>query len=255
MKRPELSEPPIVEAILEVKWKLQPESTGGMLDEQYGLLPGKLHDRISGEYPFHEQLPAASVPDSISPYIPKHRFRTAKDEWPLVQIGPGLLTVNDTKKYTTYDHFRPRAVAAVNHLYEVCNGKLDVTSVLLRYIDAVEFDHRTQNVLDFLRDKMQVSVDMPTKLFAGTGAEARPNEFQCVLAFDCMSPKGITKLAFATRLRYDKPVFVWEHLVQSTDSDVPAMPTAFGDWLDAAHRLTDDWFFKLIEGELVESFS
>jgi uncharacterized protein (TIGR04255 family) len=33
------------------------------------------------------------------------------------------------------------------------------------------------------------------------------------------------------------------------------MPNDFEKWLDAAHAVTDDWFFKLIDGELERRFS
>jgi uncharacterized protein (TIGR04255 family) len=33
------------------------------------------------------------------------------------------------------------------------------------------------------------------------------------------------------------------------------MPKGFANWIDAAHAITDDWFFKLIEGELERRFS
>ncbi|WP_242529248.1 hypothetical protein [Methylacidimicrobium sp. B4] len=35
----------------------------------------------------------------------------------------------------------------------------------------------------------------------------------------------------------------------------PSIPDGFSRWLDKAHDLTDDWFFKLIEGELESTFS
>jgi hypothetical protein len=33
------------------------------------------------------------------------------------------------------------------------------------------------------------------------------------------------------------------------------MVGGFGGWIDAAHEITDEWFFKLIEGELERSFA
>jgi hypothetical protein len=40
----------------------------------------------------------------------------------------------------------------------------------------------------------------------------------------------------------------------SAGDDLPAMPDGFPAWLDSAHNITSDWFFKLIEGELEKRF-
>ena len=48
-------------------------------DPHYVLLPGKLHATLSDNYPYHEPLPQASIPDEITPYTVKHRFRHEKD--------------------------------------------------------------------------------------------------------------------------------------------------------------------------------
>jgi uncharacterized protein (TIGR04255 family) len=47
---------------------------------------------------------------------------------------------------------------------------------------------------------------------------------------------------------------VWETMVQSTSENALPMPERIADWLNDAHELTDDWFFKLIEGELERRF-
>jgi len=60
---------------------------------------------------------------------------------------------------------------------------------------------------------------------------------------------------FATGKRKDIPAIVWDTTVESAGDDLPAMPRNFESWLDAAHDITDDWFFKMIEGELERRFS
>lgn len=96
--RPEkLTHPPLVEAILEVRWQLQEQVPGVAVDPKYKLLVGRLYDRLSRDYPFHEPLPTASMPDEMLGYVVQHRFRAAEGVWPLVQVGPGLVTLNDPR--------------------------------------------------------------------------------------------------------------------------------------------------------------
>jgi uncharacterized protein (TIGR04255 family) len=66
----------------------------------YKILLGLIYDRVTKEYPHHEELPAASVPDELAGHIVQHRFRKSENNWPLIQIGPGLVTLNDTNNYT-----------------------------------------------------------------------------------------------------------------------------------------------------------
>jgi uncharacterized protein (TIGR04255 family) len=53
----------------------------------------------------------------------------------------------------------------------------------------------------------------------------------------------------------DQTAIIWDTSVQSAGDDVPPLPQGFSQWVDAAHTVTGDWFFKLIEGELERSFS
>jgi uncharacterized protein (TIGR04255 family) len=43
-------------------------------------------------------------------------------------------------------------------------------------------------------------------------------------------------------------------MVQSVEEDVPKTKEELPKWIEEAHNLTDDWFFKIIEGKLLERF-
>ncbi len=258
MNRKQLSNPPLVEVILEVRWELQEGSVPQTkIDPNYVLLPGKLHARLSSNYPYHEPLPQASIPDEITPYTVKHRFRHEKDGWPLIQIGPGILTVNHTKKYTTFDEFLPLAVSAVNQLFEVYpeTEKLKISNLLLRYIDAKEFDYKKEDIQVFLRDKMGVPIALPDKLFNNTGVDKIPRNFTWNTSFKCNKPNGLATLKFATGLSNGKPALIWQQIVQSSHDEVTDMPKGFKNWIRDAHKVTESWFLSLIEGELEQEFN
>ena len=40
----------------------------------------------------------------------------------------------------------------------------------------------------------------------------------------------------------------------SQADQLPKVPAEFPEWLASAHEITDDWFFKLIDGELERRF-
>ena len=164
--------------------------------------------------------------------------------------------MNDTHKYTWPD-FRHRAVKAVNKLFEAYPkpDTLKVNNVLLRYIDAVKFDYSKDNIFQFLRDKMRVAASLPDNLFGGNDIQRIPKSFNWQSAFTCIKPTGTVNVRFATGQKDAKPCLLWETMVRSEGGEVPAMPRDFEPWIEAAHGITDDWFFKLIEGELERRFN
>lgn len=256
MNTKDLKTMPLVEAILEIRWRLLGTSPAPQTDPHYKLLLGRLYDRIQQDYPEHEQLPTANIPDELVSYVVQHRFRIAVSSWPLVQVGPGIFTVNSTADYKWSD-FRPRVLSAVVKLYDAHPkvGELKITSLALRYIDAVDFDCRTANTFEFLREKLKLNISLPNNLFEGTDVENKPNglTFQC--SFKGEKPKGIINVRFATGQRGNAPAVVWETTVESAREDLPEMPEGFEGWFDAAHDIANDWFFKMIEGELERRFS
>ena len=263
MSRKDLKNKPLVEAILEIRWHLvQPTKAEGpahmmlpAVDPHYRLLLGRLFDRLQKEYPVHEQLPTATLPDEMLGHIVQHRFRSAKDDWPVVQVGPGVFTVNDTHRYTWAD-FQQRTKEAVVRLFDAHPAVTEfrIQSLILRYIDAVEYNYRDENAFAFLRDELKVRICVPESLFENTGVDNRPNSFSWQATFHCAKPAGRVNVSFATGQKEEKPAILWETTVQSVGDDLPAMPGGFPDWIDAAHEITDDWFFKLIEGELERRF-
>jgi uncharacterized protein (TIGR04255 family) len=256
-KSRELKNKPLVEAILELKWREALESE--MIRYPHcGVLVGRLSDRVEKEYPFQERLPTADLPELIAGQmqVATQRFRSAENDWPLIQIGPGVMTFNETGKYTWPD-FSGRATKAIQKLYEAHpkRAELKATSLMLRYIDAVEFNYSQENVVDFLRDKMKVKIAVPEALFGDSNASASPQNLNWQCAYRLQKPKGAVVLKLVTGMREGREALIWETIVQTAGEDMPVLPDGFAEWLAAAHKVTDTWFFTLIEGELERRFS
>lgn len=256
MARRPLKDKPLVEAILEVRWATVSPAPGIHLDPHYKLLVGRLHERVCEDYPFHEQLPTAALPDELVGYMVQQRFRVGPDRWPVLQVGPGVMTLNDAGDYM-WDDFRARATMAVRRLFEAHPQPdgLRVNGLTLRYIDAVGLDATADDVVAFLRQMMRVTVDLPASLLDDPALSRSPEHLQLETRYRCGRPPGSMTVRFTTAQRDEHPSLVWESVMQSAEADVPAVPEGFPDWLDAAHDLTDDWFFKLIEGQLERRFA
>jgi uncharacterized protein (TIGR04255 family) len=256
MSKKILKNKPLVEAIFELRWELQEPAPGIKIDPHYKIIVGRIYDRVSNEYAFHEQLPTASLPDVIAGYVVQHRFRKGKDQWPLIQVGPGIITVNDTEGYI-WEDFENRIIQSVSTLIQVypdSSNNLKFNSVLLRYIDAIAFDFDKENILNFLKEQMKVGISLYPKLFENTGVKIQPLGFDLIFSFTSTKPKGTVHIRFTRGKIKESDTLIWETAVQSTSDDVPKNQDEIANWIKEAHNLTDDWFFKLIEGELLRRF-
>lgn len=250
-----LSNKPLVEAIFQFRWKLEGGDGEPRRDRHYPLLVGSLFDRLADKYPHHEELDSARIPDEVIPYVVQHRFRSGEGDWPLVQIGPGILSVNETGRYTWGD-FEGRALSAVEALYGTHphGEELQIDGLALRYIDAVSMDTPDQNVLDFLATYLKTEVELETALFEGTGVLPQPTHIDLRFSFPTTQPSGSMHVRFSLGHDERQGSVLWETVVESSGADAPTGRSGVADWLATAHRLTHDWFFKLIEGDLQERF-
>ena len=255
MPRKVLNNKPLVEAIFELRWELKESGEGVKLDPHYKILVGSLYSRLKDEYPEHEPLPASSLPDDMAGHIIQHRFRKGKNEWPLIQIGPGIFAVNDTAGYI-WEDFEEKVMNAVTSLFELYPEpeNIKISSLLLRYIDAVEFNYQSDNIYNFLSTHMKTGVELSPALFKNTGVEDLPSSFDWRFSYPCKKPDGTIHLRFVKGKKENTDGLIWETMVQSTGDSAAQMKERIKDWLIDAHDLTDDWFFKLIEGELERKF-
>lgn len=255
MKRIILTNKPLVEAIFELRWELPEVTQGIRKDPHYPILIGGIFEKIKGEYPFHERLPSAAMPDEMAEYIVQHRFRKGQDIWPLIQIGPGIITLNDTEGYV-WEDFERRIPKVVDALFETYpdSENLEVNTLLLRYIDAVEFNYEKNSILDFLKDKMKTEVVVPSNLFEDTGVSSSPQSLDLRFSFPSSRPSGEVYIRFARGKNQGQDLLVWETQVRSSGESTPRTQEEIAAWVKLAHQLTDDWFFKLIEGDLLRRF-
>ena len=270
LNRKILNNKPLVEAIFEIRWRLEAESEVNIIDKDgmkhptrvdphYKLLIGQLYDKIKNDYPFHQELPASKMPDEISAYVIQHRFRKAENLWPLIQIGPGILTVNDTVDYVWGD-FLVKIENVLKILYEIypkSDENLMINGLMLRYIDAVDFDFDKDYVFDFLKNQLKTEINLHPELFKDTNVKRKPMKFDLKFDFKSENPKGLIFLRFSKGYNKDlnQYAILWETVVKSDQDDIPNDLNSIMKWINNAHDLADDWFFKLIEGELEERFS
>src|SRR5262249_46485067 len=129
-----LAKKPLVEAIFELRWALQTQQGGQAIDPGFQIFLGRFYDKVSVDFPESENLDAALIPEMMIPYVVRNRFRKTKNGWPLVQVGSGILSVNDTEGYDWLT-FRPmlrNTIQILLETYPVKIAPLKFSQVMLR---------------------------------------------------------------------------------------------------------------------------
>lgn len=247
---------PLVEAWLEVRWQLPPAQPQQLqFDPQYALAVGAFYQSIRGGFPVAETV-EKNAPQIDIPYVVRHRFRPMHGSWPVIQIGPGVLSVNYTSPYSwsafrqTVSMVRPRLVAAYGE------SRLELASLVLRYRNAVPFEYSSKDLLDYLGN-LNMSVTVPEGIPGFAGSKTFPTSANISLTYDLSAPKGTGSLQVITgHSKLHGDVISWQLEVATGGTDTPSIHdhTHFLDWLDSAHAVAHDWFFSIVEGPLMNSF-
>lgn len=248
-----LNNKPLIEAIFEMKWELTVQPDGSAADPYYQLLIGQYFNEVKEKFPHWNKLPAAEVPIQLVPHVAQHQFRKIEGGWPLIQIGSGILTINDTDNYD-WDIFKDICKVAIETLFKVypsAKTNLKINHLSLRYLDADLLCGI--NISDFLK-KMKVTTTVPEALFSDSKVSANPIGLNLQLAYISNEPKGIAHLKFAHGKKNKEDAVIWDTALVSTGEQVPNLPQNSIEWLEAAHSVTDNWFRKLTEGELMEKY-
>jgi len=249
-----LSNPPLVEAIFELKWELQQKSVNTPPTEpHYQILVGSLYDKIKERYPFHEQMPSVMMPADMAAYIIQHRFRKGENLWPLIQLGPGIFTLNETENYS-WDNFYNEIEYSLDKLYESYPEKnnIKIKSLKLRYLDAIDFEYKN-NILDFLETNMNIRLEMPKSLFNKTNVHNIPNGFD--IRFSYPVPElGNAAIRLTRGENNKKTAIIWETNIETGIDEIPKNKNEITDWIKNSHEICHQWFLNLCEGELLEKF-
>jgi uncharacterized protein (TIGR04255 family) len=260
----ELAANPLVEAWLEIRWELEPgKIPGSMVDRGFQFALGTFFHSVKDRFGYRKELPASQAPLEMVPYAVRYQFRASEGGWPILQLGSGVATVNYTSPYT-WDDFKGDALYLRSRLLEAYSDtELKTRRVALRYRNAEPFDHSSNDLLDFLSENLNVSIELPAHIPGSVSATAAPASANVILTFNLLEPAGIGTLQLATGLKKEsndegtdhheqREVLMWQLEVASEDNDAPGLDNAeeFARWLESAHAVVHEWFFSLIEGPL-----
>ncbi len=249
-----LSKQPLIEVIFEFHWFNKRSFT----DPQYRFLIGSLYESLRDKFSKYEILPTANIPPETLPHdvkIVQYRFKNKDYGWPVVQLGPGILTVNMNENYDTWDKFKPVIEEVLAKFLKSYTEKesLGIDKLILKYIDAFDFKKDTEDVLNYLKEKLHTTVEL------SFGDDTRknllkqtPKNLEIRLEYEVSEPKGFAGIRFLTVPIKGRDHLIMESFVVSDEIVEDVELSYVSNWLDKAHNITDFIFSSLIRGSLME---
>ncbi len=250
-KREILSNPPIVEAIFEIRWEVRPSKilTPDSIGLEFKFLPGRFYDVLKEKFPVAEPIfPNIMITDEMNPSIPRYRFRIAPEKYPLIQIGPGILTVNlDKNNFVSQDKFYFTCKDILEIFFELM-PEIHLTQIMIHYIDAFEFNFEEEDSFEFLRDKLETNFSFSSDLFEDTEINPIPRNFHLEGNYTVNNPKGyfICKLRSGKRRTDNQKLILMDTIFKSVDKDIPPYEK-LDEWIAEADDLIHKWFYKMVK--------
>lgn len=262
-----LESSPLLEAWFEIRWKLEPGVTPDFVrDPSFPFALGVFFKSVQNEFGYREDLDASRAPEEMLPHVVRHRFRPGEGGWPLLQLGPGVATVNFTHPYTWNDFYQKVLYLREKLLEAYAETELKTQLVALRYRNGVVFEYSSNSLLDFLNQNLNTSIALPSRIPGPVSSITWPISADIALRFDIEEPKGrgILRFVSGTRRQEDPDtgqetrdnMLMWQLEVLSRDNDAPEIngEDQFAQWLTSAHMVAHEWFFSLIDGNLLKKF-
>lgn len=136
---------PLQEVIFEVRWDLDVQDGTNMpYDPKFDLGLGRLSRLLEERFPEKVRKYAEMIPVQLMPHVATWQFRPSAGGWPLIQLGHGVLTVNDTDlAYDWETVFFPLIKEALAWLAEAYDGMPSFSKAELRYIDSVKLSEHS----------------------------------------------------------------------------------------------------------------
>ena len=196
----QLKSPPLVEALLEIRWGL---SEGRLpLDPAYPLIVGLFYGEVKDSFPVKEELvPQSQLPAEFLQYTVTHRFRVGENEWPVVQIGPGIASLNYASSYR-WCEFEVEANAFFSRLRSsyatAANAAPVLEQITLRFINVVRIEDEDGDMLEFLRNKLHVEFAPVPPISSLPDSTCELGGFRFQTAYSLGSPPGGAMMTVST---------------------------------------------------------
>lgn len=242
---------PLQEVIFEIRWALGPgKVTGQLIDEGFELASGRLSTIIEKQFPYYKRIIPQDIPDQLMHYRVVHQYWTGENKWPVIQLGPGIFTINCTDEgYDWNEGFRKLIEKAVKWLEQSYKQPLNIQFASLKYIDAIKVNEyggiSNGNWHDFINANFNFEYN---NRFDTRGHQ---KQIQVHQTFELDDGSDL-QLNIANGLRNNEKALIWQTAIFKKDS---FNSDKLFTWADYSHGIAHDLFKEMIKPDLYASFS
>ncbi len=245
-----LPQAPLQEVIFELHWKLDIDKESGLsFDQGFQLASGRFDQLASLTLPHYVPLKPPMIPDHFFSYKAVHQYWKGDQTYPVMQLGPGLFTVNETEKNYVWKDFKSKIFEGLAWLQKSYRNPLNLDFIELRYIDAVEItDEESLNLPEYLEKNLKVAIktniELPKNHLTG---------LQLAQRFK-LEDESYMNLVFNNGIRNidETKVVVWHTSVNHSGAIIFE---ELEKWIEYAHDICSGLFQKIISQKLYEQFS
>lgn len=236
---------PLLEVVFELRWELNNEEE----KNNYQYLHGDLYTSIRGKYPVRELVVPAHFPVDVYLHQVAHRFRRAPGDYPLVQIGPGILTVNTDDENYVWEEYQGRVNSVVDSLINLESyNKATKVNLALKYFDFLPFDFDEKDIKDYLSENLHIKIEQDFY------KNDKP-PYNINLAFSYGTNVGTLNVGIN---RGQISANGREGIIIQIEVAKPGLQSdskTVERWLNDAHEITRATFVEMTKGNLQEAFN
>lgn len=234
---------PLQEVVFELLWEIEKDEHGFPHDVGYDFAQGIFAESIKKDFPAHKKTPFENAPFRAYP-VPVHQFWQKENEWPVIQLGPGLLVVNDIEANYTWNKYKKLVNKIVDLLCKAYENNMNFMKVRLKYIDA--FEAGDVNLLQFINENFML------KLQNDFTTDTNPAFVNINQTFTLGSIGHLDVLLSTGWSPNNLPAVIWQSTIIYEGS---LTLSRLSDWLDKAHTEASNHFKKIVSKDFYAKFT
>lgn len=234
---------PLLEVIFELRWNMAGEAHW----DQFPFLQGDLYATLKEEYPIRESLFPIEIPQKALANQAIYRYSN-ENGFPMVQMGPGVLTLNTTDDYYVWEDYAREVKSLIKRFFSVYDFSFsDYITPSLSYYDFLAFNWEDEHILEFVNENLNIEVNQN---FFDSGKT--PFSFNWGISYK--TDLGVFSLKIDKgNVDDEKQGMILQFQLRS--GEIKPDFDSLNNWLDKGHALCSKMFKELTKGKLYDSFT
>jgi uncharacterized protein (TIGR04255 family) len=189
------------------------------------------------------------------PHRPLIRYRRTPKDWPIFQLGPGLLAVNIVPPYRGWREYESYVTRGVDWLfasYPLPESYLKIEKLEVRYIDGFTRTHGLANYLDFIKQELTIQLEIPPRI-AELSDAPEAAKMTVELQLSTALPKNSSlALKIAPGKVREEDALIMELVCRNGHTGEFRTSAQIMEWMGSAHHLLRETFERITNDSLKE---